>query len=205
MRDGWAVHWADMGRAKTISDDDVLRVARDVFRTQGHTATTREIAESAGISEAILYQRFGSKDELFFAAMQPQPPDIEDLLGPKEPAVDAQAYLRGAVVRLGEYFAEVIPLAVHVMTHPSFGPASLARGHPRGPAVLQDALAARLAALARRGDIAPRSETATARLLLTLAHDWALGHVLPRGKAPPRVRDLTEMFDLVWEGLRSRT
>src|SRR5262245_3040268 len=46
---------AGMGRQKTITDDEVLRIARNVFRAQGHTATTREIAQAAGISEAVLY------------------------------------------------------------------------------------------------------------------------------------------------------
>src|SRR5262249_45309980 len=111
-----------MGRRKSSSDPDVLRVAREVFREQGHTATTRAIAEAAGISEAVLYQRFGSKDDLFFAAMRPQGPDVEELLGPPDPPDDAHGYLRNVVVRLGRYFAEVIPLAVRLMTHPSFDP-----------------------------------------------------------------------------------
>src|SRR6516164_6210029 len=114
-----------MGRHKTISDDDVLDVARQLFRERGHTATTREVAEAAGISEAVLYQRFGSKDDLFFAAMHPRGPDIEELLGPKDPPEDAHAYLRAVVVRIGQYFAEVLPLVVRVMTHPSFDPAML--------------------------------------------------------------------------------
>src|SRR5262245_16666657 len=63
-----------MGRQKTISDEEVLRIARDVFLEKGHIATTREIAQAAGISEAILYQRFGSKQELFFTAMRPTGP-----------------------------------------------------------------------------------------------------------------------------------
>src|SRR5262249_1403773 len=107
-----------MGRRKTITDDEVLRIARALFREQGHTATTREIAQAAGISEAVLYQRFGSKDLLFFAAMRPRGPDLEQLLGPRDPPEDALAYLRTAVVRLGEHFAEVIPLALRVMMHP---------------------------------------------------------------------------------------
>src|SRR5262245_30612115 len=107
-----------MGRQKTISDDEVLRIARDAFRKQGHTATTRGIARAAGISEAILYQRFGSKDQLFFAAMHPRGPDLEHLLGPGAPSEEALAYLHAVVVRLGEHFAEVIPIALHVMMHP---------------------------------------------------------------------------------------
>jgi AcrR family transcriptional regulator len=193
-----------MGRYKTISDDEVLRVARDLFRARGHTATTREIAEAAGISEAILYQRFGSKDELFFAAMHPRGPDIEELLGPKDPPEDAQAYLRRVVVRLGKYFADVIPLALRVMTHPSFDPAMLARIQPGGPAILREGLAERLASLARRQPMVMSAEAVAARLLLSLAHDWALSAVLSHGSPPHRERALKEMVDVVWEGLRAR-
>jgi AcrR family transcriptional regulator len=190
-----------MGRQKTISNEEVLRVARAVFREKGHTATTREIAQTAGISEAVLYQRFGSKDDLFFTAMAPSEPDVDKLLGPEEPPDDARGYLRAVVARIGEYFADVLPLIVHMMTHPSFDPAALARAMPNGPAArLRDALAERLSALARRKRIAAPSGVLTARLLVSLAHDWALGrmHMLPsRG-----IRDLKEMVDVVWEGLR---
>src|SRR5262245_59483815 len=99
-----------MGRPKRVSDDESLRVARDVFREHGHTATTREIAQAAGISEAVLYQRFGNKDDLFFAAMAPRAPDVERLLGPTDPPDDARAYLRTVVVRMGDHFADVIPV-----------------------------------------------------------------------------------------------
>jgi AcrR family transcriptional regulator len=193
-----------MGRYKTISDDEVLRVARDVFRAQGHTATTRAVAEAAGISEAVLYQRFGSKDALFFAAMHATGPDVERLLGPKDPPDDAHAYLRAVVVRLGKHFADVIPLAVRVMTHPSFDPSTLARQQPKGPAALRQGLAERLASLARRKRIATRAEAVIARVLVSLAHDWALGGVMSHDNPPHRERALKEMVDVVWEGLQVR-
>src|SRR5262249_37738466 len=191
-----------MGRQKTITDEEVLRIARNTFREQGHTATTREIAQAAGISEAVLYQRFGSKDELFFAAMRPRGPDVEPLLGPKTPPGDALPYLHTVVVRLGEHFADVIPLALRVMTHPSFDPASLARAQPGGPAVLQEGLAERLAALARRGELALPCPAVTARLLGGLAPGWAPPRV--PGASSRGVRELKEMVDVVWEGLRAR-
>jgi AcrR family transcriptional regulator len=192
-----------MGRHKTISDHEVLRIARDVFREHGHTATTRQIAEAAGKSEAVLYQRFGSKDDLFFAAMHPRGPDLEELLGPQDPPDDAHAYLRAVVVRLGKYFGEVIPLALRVMTHPSFDPGSLARAQPNAAGVLQEGLVQRLESLARRKKLVMSSEAQTSRLLVSLAHDWALGRVLSPSR-PQTDRDLKSMVDVVWEGLRAR-
>ena len=191
-----------VGRQKTISDEEVLRTARTIFREQGHTATTREIAEAAGISEAVLYQRFGSKDSLFFASMHPTGPDLEQLLGPKDPSEDARGYLHTVVVRLGKHFAEVIPLALHVMTHPSFDPASLARAHVGGPSIIHEGFAERLASLARRGEITIPSAIIAAGLLTSLAHDWALGRM--HAKSPRGVRELKAMVDVVWEGLRKR-
>jgi AcrR family transcriptional regulator len=192
-----------MGRYKTISDDDVLRVARGVFREKGHTATTREIAQAAGISEAVLYQRFGSKHHLFFAAMTPGMPDVDELLGPTDPPDDAHGYLRTVVVRLGRHFGEAIPLGLRMMMHPSFDLATF--GHTPQPATrLQEALAERIASLARRRRIAPASASLTARLLVSLAHDWALWTVFAPGASTRRERKLKEMVDLVWQGLRPR-
>jgi AcrR family transcriptional regulator len=192
-----------MGRHKTISDAEVLRIAREVFREHGHTATTRQIAEAAGISEAVLYQRFGSKDSLFFAAMHLGGPDVEHLLGPKAPVEDGHTYLRQVVVRLGEYFADIIPLALREMMHPAFDPAKLARTQPGGPLALQEGLGERLAALARRRQMAMTSAV-TARLLVSLAHDWALRGALSHGTRSLHVGELEAMVDVLWEGLRPR-
>ena len=193
-----------MGRPKTISDDAVLRIARDVFRENGHTATTREVAQAAGISEAVLYQRFGSKDALFFAAMHARGPEIEELLGPEDPPDDAREYLRTVLGRLGEYFAEVIPLALRVMMHPSFDPASLARTTPGGPAELREGLSKRIASLARRKRLAAPDEVVVARLLLSLAHDWALGVAFAHGSPAPNDTWLEEVLGVLWQGLRCR-
>jgi AcrR family transcriptional regulator len=47
-----------MGRNKQVSDEAVLEAAKAVFVEQGFGASTREVARRAGISEAVLYQRY---------------------------------------------------------------------------------------------------------------------------------------------------
>ena len=55
-----------MGRAKPL----LLDAAREVFATRGFRgARTKEIADKAGVSEALLYRHFGSKAGLFEEAI----------------------------------------------------------------------------------------------------------------------------------------
>lgn len=192
---------ARMGRHKTISDDAILGVARGVFRDHGHTATTRQIADAVGISEAVLYQRFGNKDDLFFAAMLPPTPDVDQLLGADDPTDDVHEYLRLVIVRLGRHFAHTIPLGLRLMSHPAFDPSRLGRTPPGGPPSLRDGFTARLEAFAKRGLLAPKMGGATARLLISLAHDWALTIAMSHGQGTPQERDLVAMVDVVWNGV----
>jgi AcrR family transcriptional regulator len=189
-----------MARPKTISDERLLDIARGLFEKSGHTVTTREIAEEAGISEAILYQRFASKDELFFAAMRPTGPDIDAILGPPDPIESADVYLAKAMIRIGKHLAEVIPLALRVMTHPSFDPTTLSKSQPMASMLIREALTTRLDRLADRKQISVKSTKATAKLLVSLAHDWALGSAIAMNTK--REGELREMFEVVWKGLR---
>src|SRR5262245_29418625 len=56
----------------------LLAAARRVFGRSGyHAATTREIAAAAGVSEALLYQHFSSKRELFIEVIETAAADLE--------------------------------------------------------------------------------------------------------------------------------
>jgi AcrR family transcriptional regulator len=191
-----------MGRHKTISDDDVLAVARGIFRERGHTVSTRAIAAVAGISETVLYQRFGSKNALFFAAMVPTAPDLRHLFDPPALADDAQAYVRAVVERMAGYFAEIVPLGIQTMTHPAFK-AALADAPPASASGrLADELAARLRRFQQRKHIAPSTPVlVAARLLTSLAHDWALSQSMAGKDVRADRRQLAAMVDVVWRGL----
>jgi AcrR family transcriptional regulator len=188
-------------RPKTISDEALLAVARAVFRAQGRTASTRAIARQAGISEGILYQRFGTKEDLFFAAMAPRAPDIEALLGPEPPTEGVPTFLRNVLVRMAKHFGEVIPLAIQIIAHPAaHGP-----GRQRaksGLSQLHEALAARLAWFEAQEVVRPSTAKRTAQLLMSLAHDWALGRAGVHPGGTPGTQDLEDMAAIVWKGIR---
>ncbi|MBD2300314.1 MULTISPECIES: TetR/AcrR family transcriptional regulator [Nostocales] len=58
-----------MARKPKITNQQILEAARQVFFQQGFSGSTIEIAQLAGISEALIFKRFSTKEELFFAAM----------------------------------------------------------------------------------------------------------------------------------------
>ncbi len=58
-----------MGRNPKITNDEILEAARQVFLDQGSGASTADIADRAGISEASIFKRFATKQDLFLAAI----------------------------------------------------------------------------------------------------------------------------------------
>ena len=70
-------------RAKRMQSDDrhkqLLRVAIDVFARHGFGGTkTRDIAAAAGVSEAILFRHFATKDDLYQAILDLKDDDLKD-------------------------------------------------------------------------------------------------------------------------------
>ena len=56
-------------RPKTISDEDILRIAMECVLEKGPSVSTTIIAERIGVSQATLFKRFGSKVELLRRAL----------------------------------------------------------------------------------------------------------------------------------------
>lgn len=163
-----------MGRNKQVSDAAVLAAARAVFVEQGFGASTREVARRAGISEAVLYQRYKTKLDLFFAAMIPPP---IDLAAPPDFDQSLAQDLGALAMNVLRYFREAMPVLLHLVTHPSFQLADLADRDRRLPVHgLGEAIAACLERHRQRGSITAdpaRVQAATLTLLSSL-HSLAL-------------------------------
>lgn len=75
-----------MGRTAKITNEQILEAAREVFLEKGFSGSTLEIAARCGVSEASIFKRFSTKEELFFTAMGiPETPvwvnELETLVG----------------------------------------------------------------------------------------------------------------------------
>ncbi|MGF1934567.1 MAG: TetR/AcrR family transcriptional regulator [Nostoc sp. ChiQUE02] len=100
-----------MARTPRITNQQILEAARQVFLQQGFGASTLEIAQQAGISEASVFKRFSTKEELFLAAMGiPEKPlwvsELESLCGKG----NLKENLIKVCLQIMEFYREVLPL-----------------------------------------------------------------------------------------------
>ena len=122
-----------MARTKTISDVDLLEVARQTFVEIGFSASSKEIARRAGVSEGVLFQRFSTKEEIFFAAMTPPPLDLNDIF--EHPKLRGQALFEKITFAMVDYFRTLMPVLIPLMSHPSFRFEDFAKRQPDSPLV----------------------------------------------------------------------
>lgn len=190
-----------MPRPKTISDDDILRVARQCFQQKGHSVSTRDIAKAAGISQAVLYQRFGGKEEMFLRAMMPEPPNIEAVLE-RPDGLEPRDYLRTITLRLIRHFQTLVPAVVHLMTYPNFD-VSLVDAHEHLLAnKLHLALAARLRTLVDGGDLAEHPPQAMATTMIGLAHSVGMHSTMTGTETGPSEDELDAIVEVLWRGFQ---
>ncbi len=163
-----------MPRPRRIDDATLLAAAREVFVEQGPGATTREVARRAGVSEGLLFQRYKTKADLFFAALAPPAADPGSVLPSGEAAVGDRPALEEAALRMLAYFRETMPLLLPLVNHPAFDPERFF--HHTAPASLQ----AWIDALVRFLDAqrAPESKSTDARGAATLLTSALFGVAL---------------------------
>jgi len=97
----------------------LLRVALDAFAESGYDGTSvRELARRLGVSHALLTARFGSKEGLWFAAMEHALSLIEPVWRERArlTQIDDLEALRGALVEQ-VLFSAAYPQVLRIMNH----------------------------------------------------------------------------------------
>ena len=190
-----------MGRTKTISDDELLEIARTVFVESGFGASSKEIARRAGVSEGVLFQRFSTKEELFFSAMIPPPVDLTELF--RHPKAQGAALLEAITFAMLDYFRATLPVLIPLMSHPSFRFEDFAARQPDSPLVaLRRHLMEFMMTEKRAGRIGAVDPGAAALLVWSTAHTVAFFERMGahNGQMPASI--IRAAVQAIWTGVR---
>jgi AcrR family transcriptional regulator len=165
-----------MGRKKTVADQELLRHARDVFLAQGRAGSTKEIARRAGISEAVLFQRFRTKRALAIAAIHPMPIDPKEVLQPDSVSKNFRVALAQLGRRMLALFRQHIPTTMHLITSFGVSPEEIFVKHSALAQLsgFAEVIARFLAEADSRGKISAPNPMAAARLFIAAIHSLAI-------------------------------
>jgi AcrR family transcriptional regulator len=156
-------------RAKLI--EATLAVVAEVGYAR---ASTRAIAEAAGVAEGALYRHFPDKTSLFFAAaLAPTPSVLEwvEALPSRAGSETVEANLTAAVERLATLHERVLPLEIAIRSDPELAAQRRAllagRGRlPGPPSAMADYLAAEQRLGRIRSDLDPKEVALTILAML---------------------------------------
>ena len=192
-----------MARTKTISDSELLAVARSVFVESGFGASSKDIARRAGVSEGVLFQRFSTKEELFFAAMTPPPGDLNSIF--EHPGAHGLPLLEKITFAMLDYFRTLMPVLIPLMSHPSFVFEEFARRQPDSPlATLRRQLMELMMREKKAGRIAHVDAGAAALLLWSTANTVAFFEQLGAHDGVMDDAIVRAAVKCIWTGMRPK-
>jgi AcrR family transcriptional regulator len=200
-----------MARPVTISEEQILEAARRVFTQDGLSATTREIARQAGVSEGSLFNRFPTKEALFAAAVKipPVPAWVQEmnrLLG--------QGDLRGNLIQIAQgmirLLQEWLPLVLLTWGSKSEQASEDAGEEPPAdaeeePPAIRDRrrLTDYLTQEMTLGRLRPCNTEAVARMLFGACVNFVMDRLTQKRPLPQEDIDnfVHSLIDALWEGI----
>lgn len=190
-----------MPRNKTITDEEILAVARSLFLKEGAKASTRTLAKMAGISEAVIFQRFSTKEDLFFAAMVLPEAQLEAIFNVQPGEKQVTANLISVSLQIVNYFREVMPVFLALVSHPSFNMQTFLERHTMPGMQIRRKLIEYLNAEAQLGRICKDNITAAAGVLLSHLHNLALSENIGSQHSTDTERAISDAIAALWTGM----
>lgn len=188
----------------------LLHAAHEVFAAEGFRgATTRRIAEQAGVNEVTLFRHFASKEALLGAAIESESmAAIERLKAfdlpaePKDPQAELTRYLAGVLAGFSASNRAVRTSLAEWGHHPEFNP------HLRGPSEhIADAVEQYVRAAQERGLMrADVPAPVAAQVLLATVFSHGLQHEMAPERFPLGLHESVSAYvGIVLTGLTPRT
>lgn len=191
-----------MGRRKRIEDDELLARVREVVIQEGITVSSRRIAEAVGVSSAVLFQRYGSKESLLFAAMTPPAPDLRALVPRRGARAQGLPHLVRIAAGLLDYFREFVAVLAPLANHPAFDYEAFRKRQPDSP--LEQIIAeltATFEARRERGEIDCPDVGVLVLNLIAVAHSLATFERMGAHSGAFSEKIVAELARLLWNGV----
>lgn len=193
-----------MGRPRQVSDEEILVAARACFLEHGAQVSTAHIASEIGVSQAALFKRFHTKENLLLTALTPhaEPRWLEAVVsGPDaRPLPDQLVEIGGRALA---FMRELVPCMM-VLSSAGLSPEALLNRFDVPPPVLAHRLLGQWFEQAREeGRLQCTHTTALAMQFLGSLHVRAfLSHKfeshIPVGDDATYVR---QVVDTLWRGI----
>lgn len=202
-----------MARPPKITTEAIIAVARQVFLEQGSTASTLEIAEKAGISEASIFKRFLTKQALFAAAMGfSDSHSWVKVLSQGTPTAEIRTELTEICSQMLAVYQEIMPRVFMVMTQ---GKSMLPPPVPPPPMRDSQLLAGYLDRAIAEGHIRPCDSITIAHAIVGAINNYVMTQQV-FDKLPDLVPKLLQfksvepdifihnLIDMVWMGIEPK-
>jgi AcrR family transcriptional regulator len=190
-----------MARLPTITNEQILEAAREIFLAKGFGASTVEIAQRVGISEGSIFKRFSTKEKLFFAAIGiPERPVWMEKLETLPGKGDLRENLNTILLEIMEFHREVVPrlMMMHSRGTP---PPELCKRQEPPPLRNLKALTTFLDRELELGRLRPCNPEVVARMLIGAFMNYI---ILEQMGAKTQIDSPTFVRELVktlWEGI----
>ncbi len=199
-----------MARPPKITNEEILAAAREVFLEQGEGASTLDIAEKAGISEATIFKRFTTKQSLFLKAIGiSETPQYAKILSSHSPTAEIRSELTEICTQMLEFYQEVMPRVFMMMTQAKL-PVP-----PIVPPPLKDShlLAGYLDRAIEQGYLKPCNSVTVAHAIVGAIHNYVVTQtiatkipfpipfVLPKLKAIEPTIFIHDLIETIWAGI----
>ena len=191
-------------RPKTISDDDLLKIACKCFVENGPTVSTTTIAKAAGVSQATLFKRFESKEQLMALALTHQSPVIlQYVQRAPDPDRDIRTQLHELCGFMMTVFRIMVPRFMCIAATGSNAVSTMFGGEHGPPALVRRALTHWFEQAQAQGQLAEFDADSFAVALIGMMHtrpfrEMALGDLTLQRTDDEYVEAI---LDVVWAGI----
>lgn len=189
-----------MARPRQFTDEEILTAARKAFVDAGPGASTAVIAEAVGVSQAALFKRFGTKDQLMIAALAPPsvPPFVEILeAGPDDRPLCEQIHEIASAITA--FFVQIVP-RLSILRASGIDPKVCFEMHDVPPPLLAHrALSAWIERAIDAGLVRSVNPMSAATAFLGSLHarpfiEFVSGHKLPGPSMKVYVKDIVDLL-----------